>query len=95
MIRLTASAAATWEDDFPPENDPQHGDFLEAYSAFLRYRLIAIPRPSPSQMNELDRPRPAGTFEALAAQPEYITNGKLMDFQLEGVSWLVRRHSCA
>jgi hypothetical protein len=80
---------ATWEEPFPKPDEPQYESFIEAYRTFLRFKGIALPRPSIAQMAALDKPRPSGSFEALKDQPDFITNGKLMDFQLEGVSWLV------
>lgn len=38
----------------------------------------------------LDEPRSAKTFKPLAKQPEYLTGGTLMDFQIEGVNFLRR-----
>lgn len=38
----------------------------------------------------LDQPRSAKTFKPLTKQPEYLTGGTLMDFQIEGVNFLRR-----
>ena len=64
---------------------------MRTYGIFLRFRHIAIPRPSFQQMTSLDKPRPTSQFNAIETQPDFIANGKLMDFQLEGLSWLVGR----
>lgn len=37
---------------------------------------------------ELDKPRDAKRFKPIKEQPEYITGGKLMDFQIAGVNFL-------
>lgn len=47
-----------------------------------------VPRLSNAQMVKADAPRPKGSFKALTEQPDFITNGTLMDFQLDGVAWL-------
>lgn len=82
--------AATWEEGFPREGEPQYMDFVRAYSDYLKFRNVEIPRPGQKELAILDRARPRSQFKELTAQPDFITLGKLMDFQLLGVSWLVR-----
>lgn len=38
----------------------------------------------------LDGPRGEKSFRPLTKQPEYLTGGTLMDFQMEGVNFLRR-----
>lgn len=38
----------------------------------------------------LDNPRPEKTFRPLKTQPDYLTGGTLMDFQMDGVNFLRR-----
>lgn len=38
----------------------------------------------------LDSPRSEKTFRPTKDQPSYLTGGKLMDFQMEGVNFLRR-----
>lgn len=80
---------ATWEKSFPQEDDPQYTDFVRAYSDYLKFRNVEIPRPNQKELAILDRARPRSQFKEITAQPDFITLGKLMDFQLLGVSWLV------
>lgn len=86
--------AATWEKGFPQEDEPQYGEFVRAYSDYLKFRNVEIPRPSPDELAILDRARPRSQFKEITNQPNFITLGKLMDFQLLGVSWLVRYAGC-
>lgn len=81
--------AATWEQGFPKEGDAQYADFVRAYSEYLKFRDLEIPRPSQNELSILDRARPRSQFKEVTVQPDFITLGKLMDFQLLGVSWLV------
>lgn len=83
--------SATWETDIPGANDPQYEHFLRAYGEYLKFRDVEIPKPSQKDLAFLDRARPKSQFKELTQQPDFITLGKLMDFQLLGVSWLVSR----
>lgn len=61
---------------------------MHCYRVFLLGLKVSIPRLTQAQLNALDKPRPESQFVAPAEQPDFIKNGKLMDFQLEGVTWL-------
>lgn len=50
-----------------------------------------IPTVSPAALRSLDQARKKSAFKALTEQPSYMRGTrslKLMEFQLEGVSWL-------
>lgn len=82
--------SATWETDIPKPDEPQYEHFLQAYGEYLKFRDVEIPKLSQKELAFLDRARPKSQFKELIEQPDFITLGKLMDFQLLGVSWLVR-----
>ncbi|KAG8937016.1 hypothetical protein FRC02_008123 [Tulasnella sp. 418] len=81
---------ATW--DFPP--DPLSDQeimitrYKGAYAAFLAARALYIPKRSNKQFSDLDN-RPVKDFPTFP-QPEFGQKGKLMDFQLIGLTWLYR-----
>jgi len=81
--------SATWETEFPNKEDPLYPEFLKAYGTYLSFRDVELPRPPSAVLNGLDKPRPQSQFKEITKQPDYITLGTLMDFQLLGVSWLV------
>ena len=87
-----AYESATWET-LSKKDDPQYPEFVRQYGIFLRFLKVQIARPNPQMLAMLDKPRPAGEYRAMTEQPEFTTNGQLMDFQLDGVSWLVRSES--
>ncbi|GEM09221.1 chromatin remodeling complex subunit, Chd3 [Rhodotorula toruloides] len=72
------------------EDEEGHDAFVKAYKAFLAASepSMSVPKLSQLQMDELDRPRDPKHFKPLESQPEYITGGKLMDFQIAGVNFL-------
>lgn len=49
---------------------------------------MKVPRLSPKQLAELDRPRAENKFVPLKEQPPYLVGGKLMPFQVDGVNFL-------
>lgn len=81
-------ASATIEEP-PVPGEHGYDDYVKAYKAFLVacHPSMRIPILSPKQLNELDRVR-TQKFQPIASQPEYISGGKLMPFQLEGVNFL-------
>lgn len=81
--------AATWETGIPRPGEPMYDQFVKAYGEYLKFRNVEIPKPSQKELAILDRARPKSQFKELTEQPSFITLGKLMDFQLLGVSWLV------
>ncbi|GAA5831036.1 hypothetical protein JCM11251_005118 [Rhodosporidiobolus azoricus] len=78
-------------DEAPPmPNEEGYDAFLAAYKAFLIacHPQMSVPSLTKKQMAELDEPRDPKRFVAIKDQPSYITGGKLMDFQIEGVNFL-------
>lgn len=84
---------ATWEDGPLAEDDPHYAEFLRAYNQFLQARKVLVPKLTAAQMDKMDAPRNRKAFEEITEQPETVTAGTLMPFQLEGVSWLVGAYS--
>ncbi|GAA5998174.1 uncharacterized protein JCM10292_002374 [Rhodotorula paludigena] len=84
-----AYAAGTTEAPPGPE-DEGYDAYVAAYKAFIAscQPSMRVPSLSEKQMNELDKPRDAKRFKPIKEQPEYITGGKLMDFQIAGVNFL-------
>ena len=79
---------ATWEKP-PRENEPERwSDYTAAYDGWVLGRHTHLPKPSALKAH-LERIR-SQNFKAveLSSQPENLTGGKLMDYQMEGVNWL-------
>ncbi|GAA5891901.1 hypothetical protein JCM5296_003266 [Sporobolomyces johnsonii] len=78
------------EEEPPAEDDEGYAEFVAAYKAFLvaSDKTMLVPTLSSKLMEELDKPRAVQRFSPLKEQPDCITGGKLMDFQLEGVNFL-------
>ncbi|GAA5884888.1 hypothetical protein JCM6882_007139 [Rhodosporidiobolus microsporus] len=78
-------------DEAPPTaNEDGYAEYVAAYKAFLAASdpKMSVPSLTKKQMAELDEPRDPKRFVAIKEQPSYITGGKLMDFQIEGVNFL-------
>ncbi|GAA6035092.1 hypothetical protein JCM8097_002180 [Rhodosporidiobolus ruineniae] len=78
-------------DEWPLEPDDEgYEAFLDAYKAYVLAcdPKMSVPALSKSQMKELDQPRSMSKFKELKEQPDFITGGKLMDFQLSGINFL-------
>lgn len=84
---------AVWEAPPKPEETERWEDFKTAFEDWLRRGTIQPVDPKElkhhlAAVRQLD-------FETdllLQAQPEMITNGELMEYQLEGVNWLYYMH---
>ncbi|BGP05427.1 Chromatin remodeling factor mit1 [Rhodotorula toruloides] len=98
-IKLVSQCYIKWGElpyaqstiEAPPEEDEEGYDaFVKAYKAFLAASepSMSVPKLNKKQMDELDRPRDPKRFKPLEAQPDYISGGKLMDFQIAGVNFL-------
>ncbi|GAA5979555.1 hypothetical protein JCM10908_002967 [Rhodotorula pacifica] len=101
-IKLVAQCYIKWGDlaykeatlEAPPEPDEEgYSEYVAAYKAFLvaNSPKMLVPRLSNAQMDLLDAPRVQGSFRPIKQQPEYLTGGTLMDFQMEGVNFLRSR----
>ncbi|GAA6000598.1 hypothetical protein JCM10207_004569 [Rhodosporidiobolus poonsookiae] len=78
-------------DEAPPKPDEEgYEAYVAAYKAFLVACSpeMSVPSLTKKQMAELDQPRDPKRFKAIEVQPDYITGGKLMDFQLAGLNFL-------
>lgn len=78
-----------WEE--PPEADDEERwtDFMSAYNDWVTGRYIQLPNQH-NLKKHMDKVR-AQDFEAqvaLKAQPESLTGGQLMAYQMDGVNWL-------
>ncbi|GAA5980358.1 hypothetical protein JCM5350_000956 [Sporobolomyces pararoseus] len=74
----------------PKEGEPGYEEFFKAYQAFLvaSKREMRVPRLTPSEMAQLDAKR-KGVSPVFTKQPETIKNGQLMDFQIDGLNFLL------
>lgn len=83
---------AVWEDPPDPANTDRWGDFKSAYEEWVLGKYVHMPAPQTLEAH-LEKFR-AKNFEkeaVLNEQPEYITGGKLMEYQMEGLNWLYYR----
>ena len=78
-----------WINPPKPEERERWEDFRIAYNDWVMGSHIHAPPPSTlsTQLQKL-RSRHFGTQIKLDAQPESLTGGEIMDYQLEGVNWL-------
>ncbi|GAA5876848.1 hypothetical protein JCM3774_000791 [Rhodotorula dairenensis] len=101
-IKLVAQCYIKWGDlaykeatlEAPPEeNEEGYAEYAAAYKAFLvaSSPKMVVPPLTAGQMDTLDAPRGEKTFKPLTKQPQYLTGGTLMDFQMEGVNFLRSR----
>ncbi|KAJ5892435.1 hypothetical protein N7504_009126 [Penicillium tannophilum] len=84
---------AVWEVPPKPEETERWEDFKTAFEDWLRRDTIQPVDPKElkhhlAAIRQLD----FETDLVLQAQPEMITNGELMEYQLEGVNWLYYMH---
>lgn len=81
-----------WEEPPEKEDSLRWNDFKSAYEDWVLGRYIHLPAAHGLSVH-LSKVR-AQNFEAkvmLHAQPENLTGGTLMDYQLEGLNWLYYR----
>ncbi|KDQ19888.1 hypothetical protein BOTBODRAFT_27309 [Botryobasidium botryosum FD-172 SS1] len=78
---------ATW-DSPPPRGTPEWAAFEAAFKAFLAAREVVVIKLNAREAARRDeREKKNWNF---TYQPKFVTKGKLMPFQLEGLSWLYR-----
>ena len=82
---------AVWETVPSSDDGERWIDFVRAYDDWVAGRYIRIPK-SFSLKNRLDKAR-STDFNALEKkkQPETLTGGELMKYQLDGLNWLCYR----
>lgn len=80
---------SVWESPPKPTETARWADFKEAFDDFLLRDTIKPPNRNTLKANlAKDRARNFETDLLLHAQPEMITGGELMEYQMEGVNWL-------
>ncbi|KAJ5638067.1 hypothetical protein N7490_007946 [Penicillium lividum] len=84
---------SVWEVPPRPDETERWEDFKTAFQDWLRRDKIAPPDRK-TLKNHLEKIRELdfGSNWALPEQPEMITGGQLMDYQIEGVNWLYYKH---
>jgi chromodomain-helicase-DNA-binding protein 4 len=82
---------AVWEKVPVPEEGDRWTDFVGAYDDWVMGRYVTIPKSGPLK-NRLDKVR-AKPFDELEKkkQPDYVTGGELMKYQVDGLNWLYYR----
>ncbi|GAA5857411.1 hypothetical protein JCM8547_002265 [Rhodosporidiobolus lusitaniae] len=99
QLELVTKAKLKWcdlayresTDETPPtEGEEGREEYVEAYKAFLVAcdPQMSVPHLTKSQRAELDAPRDVKLFRPMTEQPEGVSGGELMDFQLEGINFL-------
>ncbi len=81
-----------WEEPPAKEESQRWDDFKSAYEDWVRGRYVHLPMPQ-NLSAHLTKVR-AQNFERkimLKAQPEALTGGNLMDYQMEGLNWIYYR----
>ncbi|KAJ9100517.1 hypothetical protein QFC21_003560 [Naganishia friedmannii] len=81
--------AATWDTPILPPS-PASAAFLSAFQAYLWSRTVIVPVLKPLEAQKRDT-RPLNGFVRMAQQPSCVAGGQLMDFQLEGLNWLMSK----
>ncbi|GAA5924790.1 uncharacterized protein JCM15063_005733 [Sporobolomyces koalae] len=78
------------EQDPLREGDEGYETFFNAYKSYVvaSQREMRVPRLNPTQMAQLDAKRP-GKSPVFTKQPDTVKNGQLMDFQIQGLSFLL------
>ena len=79
-----------WEEPPAPEDTERWADFKAAYEDWVRGRYIRVP--STTTMSASIKKLKAMNFEAkvmLKEQPKSLKGGDLMNYQLDGLNWLL------
>ena len=78
-----------WIEPPLPEEPARYQDFKDAYHDWVMGRHVSLPN-SKNLSSHLSRMRNKNFEEnfAMRTQPDYMTGGKLMGYQLEGINWL-------
>ncbi|KAK3073936.1 hypothetical protein LTS18_014343, partial [Coniosporium uncinatum] len=79
---------AVWEKVPDPEDEDRWSDFVKAYDDWVLGRYIKLPKAGPMKAR-LDKARDQ-EFAKLEKkkQPENMTGGEMMKYQMEGLNWL-------
>ena len=78
-----------WEEPPEPEDGERWTDFVAAYDDWVLGRYVQLPNQH-NLKQHVDRVRTQnfGAKVELKAQPESLTGGQLMAYQMEGLNWL-------
>lgn len=83
---------AVWEEPPDSADTDRWGDFKSAYEEWVLGKYVHLPAAQTLEAH-LEKVR-AKNFEkdvVLNEQPEYVSGGKLMEYQMEGLNWLYYR----
>ncbi|KAK9367102.1 P-loop containing nucleoside triphosphate hydrolase protein [Lipomyces kononenkoae] len=75
-----------WEEAPSDSHSARYADFQEAYEDYVNGFYIHLPKSTSTDIQNL-RKSSFSKYE-FKEQPEFIRNGTLMDYQLEGMNWL-------
>jgi chromodomain-helicase-DNA-binding protein 4 len=79
---------AAWEYVPTPDNGERWTDFVTAYNDWVLSRYIQLPNPTALKLR-LEQARDQNfTKLEKTKQPEIMTGGKLMKYQLDGLNWM-------
>jgi chromodomain-helicase-DNA-binding protein 4 len=79
---------AVWEKVPTPEDGDRWTDFVTAYNDWVLGRYVKIPKQGPLRIRlEKARATPFTKLEK-QKQPENLTGGELMKYQVDGLNWL-------
>ena len=80
-----------WTEVPTPADGDRWSDFVSAYDDWVKGRYVQVPKSGPMKIR-LDKAR-GKPFEELERkkQPEYISGGELMQYQVDGLNWLYYR----
>ncbi len=76
-------------DKPPPHASALWTPFRDAVKAYLYARKVIIPTLTDKQAKLRDARKGMAKFQKMTSQPKCIVGGTLMDFQLEGLNWLM------
>lgn len=80
---------STWEDGARQmTGGNQWRVFVAAFRRYLQSRKVFVKQLDDESLARLKHERRKSNFKAMAQQPSYVTGGKMLDFQLEGLNWL-------
>ena len=79
-----------WEEPPDPENTERWADFKAAYEDWVHGHYVQLPVPSTLKARLAKvRSQKFDTKVMIKEQPMSLTGGKLMDYQMEGLNWLL------
>ena len=70
----------------------EHAEVLRPFVGEALLRKLGLSNPESSSFSTSLRPDPSDVPQHLTETPDFIRHGKLRDYQLRGVNWLVEMH---